>query len=434
MNYIFSLHRFTKKTILLLFLIGTNAVFSQMPISKQSERLQQYVGFWVSSIDYKTDSVANAPLIKMNNYPKIDNTAMSVDVFQKDGETYNHTLTELIGHDAKTDSIFALGKSAQGDMFWGKGGFTSETDWIMKDRDFTGKETMTVTFDFKNQTDVLLKGVNPQNEILWQTRYIKKNPKDKNIGIQLVSVHEQMQKNPEETLKYLDRMGYSYIETFVYKDRSFYGLSPLDFKKLVEDNHLKFTGSMTFYNLPSDDKQAWKKAMQWWRECIEDHKQAGVEYLTISNNQIKEITTLAELKRYAEYYNAIGKLCKERGIQFAYHNHSDEFKTIENQVVYDYFLENTNPEYVSFQADLYWMHFSKVDPIDYFKKYENRFISWHVKDYEELGQSGKMDFELYFTYAKTAGLKYTVAEVEAFNYPVWYSINSAWNYLYFNIL
>ncbi|MGS0528461.1 sugar phosphate isomerase/epimerase family protein [Zobellia nedashkovskayae] len=137
---------------------------------------------------------------------------------------------------------------------------------------------------------------------------------------------------------------------------------------MVEDNHLKFTGSMTFYDLPSDDNQAWQKAMQWWGECIEDHKQAGVEYLTISNNQIKEITTLSELKRYAEYYNAIGKLCKERGIRFAYHNHSDEFKTIENQVVYDYFLENTNSEYVSFQADLYWMHFSKIDPIDYLKK------------------------------------------------------------------
>ena len=434
MTYNFNIQRFTNKIVLLLILIGTNSVFAQMPITKQADRLQQYLGFWVSSIDHKTDSVAYAPQIKMNNHPKIDNTAMSVDVFQKDGEFYNHTLTELIGHDTKTDSIFALGKSTKGDMFLGKGGFTSDTDWIMKDRDFTGKETMTVTFDFKNQTDVYLKGVNPQNEILWQTRYIKKNPKNKNIGIQLVSVHEQMQKNPKETLKYIDRMGYSYIETFVYKDRSFYGLSPLDFKKLVEDNNLKFTGSMTFYDLPTDDKQAWKKAMQWWRECIEDHKQAGVEYLTISNNQIKEITTINELRKYAEYYDAIGKLCEEREIRFAYHNHSDEFKTIKNKVVYDYFLENTNPEYVSFQADLYWMHFSKVDPINYFKRYENRFISWHVKDYEELGQSGKMDFELYFKYAKTAGLKYTVAEVEAFNYPVWYSINSAWNYLYFNIL
>ncbi|MBO0589962.1 sugar phosphate isomerase/epimerase [Cellulophaga sp. E16_2] len=434
MNYNFSLHRFTYKTIALLLLIGTNTVFSQMHIPKQSDRLQQYLGSWVSSIDYKTDSVANLPLIKMNNYPKIDHSAMSVEVLQWDGNSYKHTLTELIGHDTKTDSIFALGKSVQGDMFLGAGEFTSDTDWIMKDRDFTGKETMTVSFDFKNQTDVYLKGVNPQNELLWQTRYIKKNPKDKNIGIQLVSVHEQMQKNPKETLKFLDRMGYSYIETFVYKDRSFYGLSPLDFKKLVEDNHLKFTGSMTFYDLPSKDQQAWKKAMKWWKECIEDHKQAGVEYLTISNNQIKEIKTLAELKRYAEYYTAIGKLCKERGIRFAYHNHSDEFKTVENKIVYDYLLENTDPEYVSFQADLYWMHFSQIDPIDYFKKYEHRFISWHVKDYKELGQSGKMDFERYFEYAETAGVNYIVAEVEAYNYPVWYSINAAWNYLYFNIL
>lgn len=429
-----SIKKFTNSILLLFILIGTNTVFSQMPIAEQADRLQQYLGFWVSSIDHTTDSVASIPLIKMNNYPTIDHTAMSVDVFQKEGDIYNHTLTELIGYDTKTDSIFALGKSAQGDMFLGKGEFTSETDWIMKDRDFTGKETMTVTFDFKNQTDVHLIGKDPQNLILWQTRYIKKNPKNKNIGIQLVSVHEQMQNNPKETLKYLDRMGFSYIETFVYKDRSFYGLSPLAFKSLVEENNLKFTGSMTFYDLPKDEDQAWKNAMQWWKNCIADHKQAGVEYLTISNNQIKDIKTLAELKKYTEYYNAIGKLCTERGIKFAYHNHSDEFKTIENKVVYDYLLENTNPAYVGFQADLYWMHFSKVDPIDYFKKYKHRFISWHVKDYEELGQSGKMDFELYFKYAETAGLKYTIAEVEAFNYPVWYSINAAWNFLYFNIL
>ncbi|WP_051327617.1 hypothetical protein [Cellulophaga baltica] len=229
MNYNFSLYRFAHKTVVLLLFISANAVFSQMQIPKQSDRLQQYLGFWVSSIHYKTDSVANLPLIKMNSYPKIDHTTMSVDVFQRDGKIYNHTLTELIGYDTKTDSLFALGKSVQGEMFLGKGGFTSDTDWIMTDRDFTGKETMIVSFDFKNQTDVYLKGVNPQNEMLWQTRYIKKNPKHKNIGIQLVSVHEEMQKNPKETLKYLDRMGYSYIETFVYKDRSFYGLSPIDF-------------------------------------------------------------------------------------------------------------------------------------------------------------------------------------------------------------
>ena len=109
MNYNFSLYRFTQKTVVLLLFISANAVFSQMQIPKQSDRLQQYLGFWVSSIHYKTDSVANLPLIKMNNYPKIDHSGMSVDVLQHNGTSYKHTLTELIAYDTKTDSIFALG-------------------------------------------------------------------------------------------------------------------------------------------------------------------------------------------------------------------------------------------------------------------------------------------------------------------------------------
>ncbi len=40
----------------------------------------------------------------------------------------------------------------------------------------------------------------------------------------------------------------------------------LIFKKLVEENNLKFTGSMTFYDLPTNNHQAWKKAMKWWKE------------------------------------------------------------------------------------------------------------------------------------------------------------------------
>ena len=91
MTYNFSIQRFTNKIILLLILIGTSTVFAQTTVPKQSDRLQQYLGFWVSSIDHTTDSIGKTPLIKMNNYPKIDNTAMSVDVFQKDGKTYNHT-------------------------------------------------------------------------------------------------------------------------------------------------------------------------------------------------------------------------------------------------------------------------------------------------------------------------------------------------------
>jgi AraC-like DNA-binding protein len=51
-------------------------------------------------------------------------------------------------------------------------------------------------------------------------------------------------------------MGYSYLETFVYADRKFYGMKPAEFRKLVEDNNMKFLGSMTFKNLPGNSNWA----------------------------------------------------------------------------------------------------------------------------------------------------------------------------------
>ena len=87
-----------------------------------------------------------------------------------------------------------------------------------------------------------------------------------------------------------------------------------------------------------------------------------------------------------------------------------------------------------FQTDLYWMHVAGVNTIDYFKRYPNRFISWHVKDYKELGKSGKIDFKNVFLHAEVAGLKYTVAEVEDYTFPPLFSVGLAWEYIYYELL
>ena len=63
--------------------------------------------------------------------------------------------------------------------------------------------------------------------------------------------------------------------------------------------------------------------------------------------------------------HTIGNLCNEAGIEFVFHNHVDEFLSIDNTRVYDYFIKHTNPEYVHFQAELYWMHIAGVNPVEY---------------------------------------------------------------------
>ncbi|MGJ8694009.1 MAG: sugar phosphate isomerase/epimerase family protein [Thalassotalea sp.] len=419
-------------TSIILFFIFTPSLFAKDSIESQVARLHQYAGHWVSSDHVNTENFGKFPAIKMNNLSTMNNQSMQVEVLQFQNGKYTTLLTELIGYDAKSDKIIALGQNQDGVIFKGMGRFSSDKKWEMQDVDMLGDFYLKVRFDFQSPSNVLLEGFDEVGKSQWQTRYIKANPKDKNIGVQLVSVHQKMLKDPAGTLKELGRMGYSFVETFVYDNGTFYGMSPTEFRNLVEANGMEFLGSMTFHDLPAAD--AWENALQWWSNTIDDHVAAGVEYLSTSNNQLKSVKTKAELQRYSDYYNAIGKLCREKGITFAFHNHADEFSLVEDTLSYDYFLQHTNPEDVYFQADIYWMEVAGVKPVDYFKKYQNRFISWHIKDYKELGASGKIDWLELFHHQEFEVPKYMVAEVEDYSYPPMYSVQLAWEYLYYTIL
>ena len=46
----------------------------------------------------------------------------------------------------------------------------------------------------------------------------------------------------------------------------------------------------------------------------------------------------------------------------------------------DYIINNTNPEYVSFEMDLLWVQFGGGDPVQLLKKYGNRWKLVHLKD------------------------------------------------------
>lgn len=336
-------------------------------------------------------------------------------------------MVELISYDSLTNQIVALVQKDGEQTLVGRGAFTSPNQWNMKDVNLQGDFIMNVWFSFVNQSSLIVEGTLPNSTTLWKVKYIKHNSMKKNIGIQLVSVKEAMLANPSETLEQLGKIGYNFIETFVYDNRKFYDMSPKEFKALVEKNGMKFTGSMTFKDLPQDGN--WESTMDWWRNCIDDHVEAGVEYLTTSNNEIHKITSIKDLKLYCDYYNAIGKLCHERGIQFGLHNHAEEFKKVDGITIYDYFLENTDPKIVRFQSDLYWMKIGGVNPIDYFKKYPGRFFSWHVKDNQEVGASGTVNFNEIFEYAQKAGLQYNLVEVENYNYAPIKSVELSYNYL-----
>ena len=250
---------------------------------------------------------------------------------------------------------------------------------------------------------------------------------DKFIGLQLWSVRDDMKKAPEETIAKVGEIGYSFIEAAGYSDGKFYGIEPADFKALVEKNNMVFLSSHTGQALP--DSANWDKTMAWWDTCIDAHVAAGVKYIVQPSMGGAGYDSIAGLKAYCDYFNAVGEKCNEKGIRFGYHNHNKEFSELEGQVIYDFMLQNTDPEKVMFQLDLYWIKEGGGDHVAYFNKYPGRFELYHVKDKVELGASGEMDFESAFENAEKAGMKYYIVEVEQYNFEPLVSVEKSYEYL-----
>ncbi|MGE5393609.1 MAG: sugar phosphate isomerase/epimerase family protein [Candidatus Saccharibacteria bacterium] len=237
----------------------------------------------------------------------------------------------------------------------------------------------------------------------------------KELGLQLYSVRDDMQKDPRGTVKKIGAMGYSFVEAAGYGDGKFYGMEPAAFKALVDSSGMVFLASHTGQAVP--DSANWEKTMAWWDQAIAAHKAAGVTYIVQPFMDSVGYTTLAGVQRYCDYFNAVGEKCNAAGIRFGYHNHSGEFKEVEGQTIYDYMLKNTDPAKVMFEMDLYWITEGGKNPVDYFNAYPGRFELWHVKDKAEIGgKDTKMDFKPIFENAAKAGVKKYIVEIEEYNF------------------
>lgn len=252
---------------------------------------------------------------------------------------------------------------------------------------------------------------------------------EKNIALQLYSLRGDIGKDYGKTIQKVGEMGYASIEAAGYGDGKFYGKTPADFKADLKKAGMTALSSHTTRQL-SDKELASKdftEALKWWDECITAHKDAGMAYIVAPWMGVPK--TLKDLQTYCEYYNEIGKKCREKGLSFGYHNHAHEFVKVEDRVMYDYMLENTNPEYVFFQMDVYWTVMAQQSPVDYFHKYKGRFKILHIKDKRELGQSGMVGFDAIFRNTDAAGTKHLIVEVENYSYEPEKSVKLSLDYL-----
>jgi len=261
---------------------------------------------------------------------------------------------------------------------------------------------------------------------------INKAVAQKNIGLQLYSLRGEIGKNFEnmdEIISKVAEMGYKYVETANYANGRIYGMTPEEFKAKLAAKGMFALSSHTGRNLAGEVSQTnWDETWAWWDQCIADHKAAGMKYIITASMPIPK--TLEDLKVYCDYYNKIGEKCNAAGLKFGFHNHAIEFETrYERTVMYDYMVENTDPDKVFFELDVYWAVMGKRSPVEVFNKFPGRFDVLHVKDQKELGESGMVGFDAIFKNLEISGAKYLIVEVERYDLPRYESVKASLDYL-----
>ncbi|WP_125721533.1 sugar phosphate isomerase/epimerase family protein [Flavobacterium ustbae] len=262
--------------------------------------------------------------------------------------------------------------------------------------------------------------------------------KNKEIGLQLYTLRDELTKGVKATLEKVAKAGYTNVETYGFSTKDqFWGLTPQELKKILDENGLKAVSG--HYNLGSflyDGNTTELIA------SIEAAKVLKSEFLTVPWVDEPFRRNIEDYKKIAARVNEAAKMCEKAGLKLAYHNHDFEFQKYDGVTGYEILLKETDKNLVYFELDLYWVIHSGNDPLKLFKENPGRFKMWHVKDKDkknndlntEVG-SGTIDFKPFFEAAKQSGMVHFFVEQENnFASSSFESIQSSWDFISKNLI
>ncbi len=249
-------------------------------------------------------------------------------------------------------------------------------------------------------------------------------------GIQLYTVRAMMQKDPAAALGMLAQIGYREVECAGYGDGKFYGMNPSDFKDLLKKNKLSMPSGHYQTGITMPDQKG--TLTNGWLQAVKDAAAVGQKYMVLAYLHEGERKTIEQYNSLVKLITDCARICKDYGIQFAYHNHDFEFMEVDGTVPYDLLLAETDPGLVKMELDLFWTVKAGYKPIELFRDNPGRYPLWHVKDLNDQGNftevgTGNIDFKAIFKESKTAGLKHFFVEQDQISGDVKESITTSYS-------
>jgi sugar phosphate isomerase/epimerase len=206
---------------------------------------------------------------------------------------------------------------------------------------------------------------------------VNTNRKDFGVGLQLYTIRDAMGADVPGSLEKVSLLGYRYVELASYSDGKFYGYAPAEFKKIVDDLGMTVLSSHT-------QVEAAGITLDNAKIMADAHAELGVKYCV--QPWVEEADrNIESYKKMIGDWNEVGKIMKNTGIQFGYHNHNFEFENIDGIIpYYDIFMPEMDADLITMEIDLFWVSKAGQDPVEMFSKYPGRFKLFHLKDMHTL--------------------------------------------------
>lgn len=220
------------------------------------------------------------------------------------------------------------------------------------------------------------------------------------IGLQLYTVRHALVRDMNGTLGAVADAGYTEVEFAGYYERP-----PDEVRDLVRAHRLDPVSA----HVPIEAFRADLDGVLAAAATI-GHRYLVVPWLAEDERSVEGYRALA-----AEM-NQLGLACKDAGFRLGYHNHEFEFETIDGTVPFDVLLNETDPELVTFELDLFWITDGGGSVLRYFRNHPGRFALCHVKDRQaatgrmlDVGD-GNIPWGDIFAESRTAGFEHFIVE------------------------
>jgi sugar phosphate isomerase/epimerase len=197
------------------------------------------------------------------------------------------------------------------------------------------------------------------------------------VGIQLYTLRDDARRDLEGTLANIAQTGYKDVE--LLSSMNNFDMPPATLRKVLDRNGLRAPSThIGIENLDQLPRQ------------LDDAETLGHQYIILAS--LPGNSKVDDYRRMADRLNEAGRITRERKIWIGFHDEAQDFVAQSGTVPYEVLVERTDPSLVRLQLDTGNLAIGGRDPMEYMKKYGDRYWLFHIKDAPQIG--AKTDTEL----------------------------------------